>query len=209
MSARARLPTQGESRNPSAPTETIPAPAEVELPKERIEAAFGAPKDTHFGSNVLSDGELTVARPTTATMKPSGLRLGVPPGGNRLIGFITEQRWQGYVTAVQDHTFLAIVHDESPDYSDEIEEVEFDREDVAELMRPLIRPGAVFFWDIGFQVEPSGQRTRQSILSFPMIPVHTQERINQALVRGRGRFIDLGWDKSSAQNASDQSEESS
>jgi hypothetical protein len=208
MSAQARLATQGESRNPSAPTETIAAPADVPLLKERIEAAFGEPKDTHFGSNELPRGNLTVARPTTATTKPSGLRLGVPPARNRLIGFVTEQRWQGYVTAVQDQTFRGIVYDTLPEYSNEIEEVEFDREDVAELMRPLIHPGVVFFWDIGFQVEPSGQRIRQSVLSFPMIPIHTQEQIGKAQARAKARLIDLGWDKS-AQNASKNSEESS
>jgi len=194
VSVQAKLATQGEARNPSAPMEQIGASANVPLKKQRIEAAFGEPKGTQFGSNEVPRGTSTVHRPTT----PRGLRLGAPPASNRLIGFVTEQRWQGYVTAVQDQTFQGVVYDTSPEYSNEIEEVEFDRKDVAELMRPLIRPGAVFFWDIGFQVEPSGQRMRQSIVSFPMIPVHTEEQIGQARARAKARFIDLGWENRAA-----------
>jgi len=124
-----------------------------------------------------------------------------------MIGFVTEQQWQGYVTALDGDKFRAIVHDTSPEYHDEVEEVEFERQDVAELMRSQIVPGAVFFWHIGYVVDPSGQRVRQTFISFPMIPVHTNEQRLQARARAKARFQELGWGKTT-EHATEQTKDS-
>jgi hypothetical protein len=188
----------------SAPTEQLGASPDISLRKERIEAAFGeAPKSTNPDTNASAVSTRPVHRP----LLPRGIRLTTPPADNRMIGFVTEQRWQGYVTAIDGDKFHAVVYDTSPEYKDEVEEAEFEREEVAELMRPLIVPGAIFFWDIGFQVEPSGQRLRQSIVSFPMIPVDTKEQWLQARARAKARFQELGWGET-AKDAPKQSEES-
>ena len=44
-------------------------------------------------------------------------------GQNRLAIFVTEQRWQGYITAVEENIFSAIIYDVSSNETDEIEEV--------------------------------------------------------------------------------------
>lgn len=191
-------------RSTSAPVEQLGATTDISLRKERIEAAFGEPpKDTHAETNMSLVSTRAVHRPED----PRGIRLVPPSSLSRLIGFVTEQRWQGYVTSVEGDKFFAVVYDTSPEYKDEVEEVELEREEVADLMRPLIVPGAVFFWDIGFQVEPSGQRLRQSIISFPMIPVHTQEDIRQARARAKARFQALGWGRTAPQNATNRSKD--
>jgi len=171
--------------------------AAAHLTRERVEAAFGeAPRNTETKTLAVTTA---AARPTS----PRGIRFSTPTFQGNLISFITEQRWQGYVTETQGDKFQARVYDTS---DDDVEEAEFDRDEVSEVMRGLIQPGAMFFWDIGFQVDPSGQRIRQSIISFPMIPVHTETQRIQALERARIRFRELGWrvDK----NESSQSENS-
>jgi hypothetical protein len=187
----------------SAPVEQLGASPDILLRKERIEVAFGdPPKDTHADTNT----SLVSTRPVRRPEHPRGIRLAPPSSQSHLIGFVTEQRWQGYVTSVEGDKFFAVVYDTSPEHRDEVEDVELERQEVAELMRPLIVPGAIFFWDIGFQVEPSGQRIRQSIISFPMIPVHTQEDVRQARARAKARFQTLGWG-ATPQNATNQSED--
>jgi hypothetical protein len=110
------------------------------------------------------------------------------------VSFVTEQRWQGYVTDVSEGTFSAIVFDVSD--ADEIETVELDRQGVHVLMRDLIQIDAVFFWDIGYEVDPGEQRNKNSIISFPTIHVDTGRRIDAAKARARARFKELGWDRS-------------
>jgi hypothetical protein len=190
----------------STPIDQFGGDHDVPLRKERIEAAFG---DLGTGTEVTTS-DLGTARKTQSSAEhtpPRGIRFAAPRAKHRLMGFVTEQRWQGYVTNVEGEKFHAQVYDTSPEYKDEIEEVEFEREEVAELMRDLIVPGAIFFWDIGFQVEASGQRLRQSIVSFPMIPFYTKKQRLEAKERAMARFKELGWGQR-GKNAAHQSEDS-
>src|SRR5262249_39394679 len=150
----------------------------------------GSPQDTKLRTSDFVLDTLTIHWPSL----PRGIRLVPPPSTNRLIGFVTEQRWQGYVTEVTVEAFHGIVFDTKIADQSFFETAEFAVCDVAELMRPLIKPGAIFFWDIGFEVEASGQRVRRSIVSFPMIPVHTKQQLNDAQQRAKKRFESLGWD---------------
>jgi hypothetical protein len=192
------LRNQLVTSSPSAQLDAQPQAA-AHLTRERVEAAFGeAPRNT--GTTTLAV-TTAAARPTS----PRGIHFTTPTFQSNLISFITEQRWQGYVTGTQGDKFQAIVYDTFDDEED-VEEAEFDRDEVSEVMRGLIQPGAIFFWDIGFQVDPSGQRIRQSIISFPMIPVHTEKQRIQALERAKVRFRELGWRVN--KNESSQSENS-
>jgi hypothetical protein len=163
---------------------------ETSLRRERIEAALSEPPGTTFPETNPAG---VSTKPVRLARRPRGFLLTPPLITNRLMGFVTEQRWQGYVATIEGDQFQAVVYDTSEEV--ELEEVvEFDRAEVAELMRPLIIPGAIFFWDIGFQIEPSGQRLRQSIISFPMIPVRSKEQRRNALMHAKRRFEDLGWE---------------
>lgn len=164
------------------------------LKDERIEAAFGAPpSDTR---PIVEEMSSKTARASSFPTFPRGLRLIAKPGRNRLAGFITEQRWQGYVTSVSEQTFTAIVYDVSTADNDEIEEVELEHMDVHSLMRNLITPGAVFFWDIGYEIDPGEQRNRKSIISFPTIHRDTKKSLEAVKIRAHARFDKLGWGRS-------------
>jgi len=162
-----------------------------DLDEERIEAAFGAlPIDTRSETERrLSDTATT----SVQTAAPRGMKLFARPTRNRLATFVTEQRWQGYVTDVSEQAFKANVYDVTNSDGDEFEEVEFGRRDVHILMRDMIKPGAIFFWDIGYEIDPGDQHNRKSVISFPMIHRDTTHAVDAARFRARARYEELGW----------------
>jgi hypothetical protein len=173
---------------------------------ERIKAAFGSARETtEPGTERTEVANTSGAFPSA---RPRGMRISIEPRKSYLYGFVTEQRWQGYVTDVQDSTFQAVVYDATDKADDEIEEVELGIDEVNVLMRPLIAPGAIFFWDIGFQVDPSGQRIRQSVVVFPMIPGYSAKQHLEAKNRASERFKHLGWGRSGDAQKSEESTKS-
>ena len=63
--------------------------------------------------------------------------------------FDIKGKWQGYVVSVGEETFTAIIEDafeQSPD-----EQVEIYLEEISPDDRPLVVPGARFYWVIGYQ----------------------------------------------------------
>lgn len=165
------------------------------LRKERIQSAFDVGDDNTGPTSNTSPVKAVTLKLNTETAPRRGIRWATPPSVNRLVGFVTERRWQGRILTVDaDGNFWARVYDVDEENVDEMEEVQFDSEDVSDLMKDLVKPGGIFFWDIGFQVEPSGQRVRQSVLSFPMIPRVSQQERQAARERAERRFSALGWD---------------
>jgi hypothetical protein len=171
---------------------------DFELRRERIQSAFASIEESTAPTG-NSNAEAIAVKLNSSPAPQRGVRLVPPPSPNRLIGFVTEHRWQGHILSVDTNgKFWARVYDMSQENSNEVEEAQFDLEDVPDLMKDLVRPGGIFFWDIGFQVEPSGRRVRQSLLSFPMIPRVTAKEQQAARERALSRFASLGWDQPQA-----------
>lgn len=95
--------------------------------------------------------------------------------------FIALQRWEGTVLESSEETFIARLHDLSSDGPDE--EVELLIEDVPDEDRPLVEPGAVFYWSIGHLIKPSGERPRISNLRFRRLPVWSASELKAARKR--------------------------
>lgn len=84
------------------------------------------------------------------------------------------QQYEGVVLSVDGDAFWArIVNKTTRDAADE--EGEFPLEEVSPTDRGLIRPGAVFYWYIGYHDSTNGQRTRQSVLRFRRLPAVADE----------------------------------
>ncbi len=91
--------------------------------------------------------------------------------------FRTLQKWEGYVIEVGAETFRAKVVallGESSDMEADIYLEEIGEEDYA-----LIKPGAVFYWSIGYLDGPSGRR-RESIIRFRRLKTVTKRDLQQA-----------------------------
>jgi hypothetical protein len=88
------------------------------------------------------------------------------------------QKWECYVQTILDDTFIARIIDltsESPD-----EEAEFFIADISDEDMDLLKPGAVFYWHIGYIISSSGTRSRASTIRFRRLPVWEKEDIEAA-----------------------------
>jgi hypothetical protein len=91
-----------------------------------------------------------------------------PPMQIRPERFLTLAKWVGRVQRVSDETFVALVEDRLENRPEE--EVEFARGEVSPVDEPLLVPGAVFYWSIGYRDRLGGQRTRVSVIRFRRLP---------------------------------------
>ena len=91
--------------------------------------------------------------------------------------FVPLQKWEGTVLQVLEDSFFARLVDLTSSGVDE--EAEFPVEEVSDADRPLIMPGAVFYWNIGYIDNISGQRTRASVIRFRRLPVWRPEELER------------------------------
>lgn len=97
------------------------------------------------------------------------------------------QKWEGKVISFAGDTFKATL---SPLVGDKIDqEAEIYVEDVTPDERPLIEPGAVFYWSIGYLERPSGRR-RESVLRFRRLPTWTTNEVKNKVGRDLASYFD-------------------
>jgi hypothetical protein len=102
------------------------------------------------------------------------------------------QEWEGVVLEVSVEGFLARISDASGDHEDE--EVELSSEEVSEIDRPLVEPGAIFYWTIGYRQRlPIGTRERVSRLRFRRLPAWTKRELEEARDRAAELARELDW----------------
>ena len=92
------------------------------------------------------------------------------------------QRWIGRVEQVKNHTFVAIVSDATMSQRPD-EEVELDRREIPRPDLHLLVPGAAFYWSIGYEDSPEGQRRRVSELRFVRQPRLSESQIKRSFER--------------------------
>lgn len=95
--------------------------------------------------------------------------------------FIVLQKWEGQVLTADASTFTAKLLDLTQGATEEI--AEFDLEEVNDDDHELVGPGAVFYWSIGYRVEPSGERSRSSVMRFRRLPAWSENDVAAAKER--------------------------
>lgn len=89
------------------------------------------------------------------------------------------QLWDGRVLEVMEKEFVAVITDRTnPNFNDE--QVTLGIDEVTEDDIPLIKPGAVFYWSIGYADYPGQPRVRQSRIRFRRLPTWTQAELERA-----------------------------
>lgn len=111
---------------------------------------------------------------------------------HRQNAFTSLQKWEGVVLEVREDSFLARLVDLTRPGPDE--EAEFSLDEISKEDRPLVRPGAIFYWNIGYHESYSGQRTRVSIIRFRRLPAWTQEEIEAARQEAERIRTSIGWE---------------
>jgi len=105
--------------------------------------------------------------------------------------FVPLQKWEGTVLQVLQDSFFARLVDLTNGGVDE--EAEFPVEEVSDADRSLIAPGAVFYWNIGYIDNISGQRTRASVIRFRRLPVWKPEELERAKHKAQRIGALLDW----------------
>ncbi len=82
------------------------------------------------------------------------------------------QLFEGTVTEAGEEAFVATLRDQT-DPADPLQRATISIDNVWESDRDLIAPGAVFYWSIGYRIEPHGQRSLTSNLRFRRLPAWT------------------------------------
>jgi hypothetical protein len=118
------------------------------------------------------------------------------PKGN----FRTLQQYEGVVLSIEKDAFWAKLVDKTTQGS-ENEQGEFPLDEVSDSDRRLVKPGAVFYWHIGYYDSPSGPRIRQSLILFRRLPAITEECLNEARRKAR-EFLEA-FDRSEEKNPVD------
>ena len=75
------------------------------------------------------------------------------------------------------------------------EEAEFDLRQVSPEDYSLLKPGAVFYWHIGYSIRTSGQRTNESVVRFRRLPAWQESEIVEAQKRAEKLAEEIGWGK--------------
>ncbi len=88
------------------------------------------------------------------------------------------QRFEGTVLCVSEDSFTARLVDKTNRRPQE--EAEFPLVEVMPGDQDLVRPGAVFYWVIGYERKTYGQQSRSSIIRFRRLPTWTQSEIDNA-----------------------------
>jgi len=105
--------------------------------------------------------------------------------------FVPLQKWEGIVLQVLGDSFFARLVDLTNGGMDE--EAEFPIEEVSDADRSFITPGAVFYWNVGYIDNVSGQRTRASVIRFRRLPVWRPEELERAKLKARHLSDLLDW----------------
>jgi hypothetical protein len=174
MSLGDSLPIFAEHTSPDVTIGSYVRPGTEELLAFRREAFVLEPnRDNENQTNVYHPNGTS----HTLDIRPNQYQLSVPSWPIVREFFQAIQKWEGYVVAVGQDTFRALlipIKGEGPD-----QEAEVYIEEVAQDDRALIEPGAVFYWSIGYLDRPSG-RARASVIRFRRLPVWTKHELGNA-----------------------------
>jgi len=101
------------------------------------------------------------------------------------------QQFEGTVLEISGEECRAHIRDLTrPGF---VEEITFSVEEISESDRELAVPGAVFYWDIGYQDRIDGQRLRVSAIRFRRIPMWKEKDLISSRREAESLSENLGW----------------
>jgi len=104
--------------------------------------------------------------------------------------FIALEKREGVVLEIGDGEFEARLIDilgDEPEVT-----ATFSFEDLSEDGLRLLKPGAIFYWNVGYSVSPSGQRSRVADLVFRRLPGRRNADVAAANKRADEVLLELG-----------------
>lgn len=177
--------TSLESQSPENQASASPAidvcPANIPLPSDATIGQSRVPLTSDGTSNVTSDVqssslELKDGRFFISNIPPRKFTQAVIAKGSVLK---TLQVWEGTVTGLDEQNFVATLRDlTKPSNPDE--QAEFARIEVSEDDQELLTAGSTFYWVVGTECTPGGQKRNISTLQFRRLPPWTGNALRRA-----------------------------
>ena len=104
--------------------------------------------------------------------------------------FKTLQKWEGYVEEVHPGHIVARVTDINGKLLDQEATIPFEEISAEDI--ELIKPGSIFYWNIGYEVT-KGSRRRVSIVRFQRIPAWTKSDVKRVVEKVKTVREEYGW----------------
>lgn len=114
-------------------------------------------------------------------------------GTHKTVDFQSHQKWEGIVQEIKPKSFIAKLVDLSSNSPEEVAEFPF--EEISDDDKILLEEGAIFYWNIGYQISPSGQKRRTSLIRFRRLPAWHQKDLDRGIKKAEELYALLGWDK--------------
>jgi hypothetical protein len=130
------------------------------------------------------EDERLAKRPVASIAVAPRLTPGAAIGSDDSNVFAPKQFWEGTVDSVSQGEFVAVVRDKT-NPSNPDEEVVISLDEVMPSERPLVAPGATFYWFIGPEYTPSGRIKNVSLLEFQRLPRWSRSAVDRARNRAR------------------------
>ena len=158
------------------------------MPDEVIETYLKDNTGQHK-QNYTCETSLTHNTPLTERKKAPVFFIETKPLGERAISL---QKWHGIVIKTDKSFFTAkLINITNKGYD---EEAEFDYDEITEEDIQLIKPGAVFYWSVGYNHSSTGQRRRFSDIRFKRLPVLNKKEIENGMVYAKQTKKTIGWE---------------
>jgi hypothetical protein len=106
--------------------------------------------------------------------------------------FVVLQKWEGVVLSVGNDMFIARLINQTDSGPDQ--EAEFSKDEIDKPDHPLMQPGAIFYWTLGYSDSPGGQRNRISSLRFRRLPAWNKSDIDTTKLEARSLLSRISWE---------------
>src|SRR5262249_16081638 len=118
----------------------------------------------------------------------------------RTVREIIAHHWEGTVERVEGDTFSATLRSLSdPDESEK--QAELPKDALNEDDFEMLRPGAVFYWTIGYSISASGLCSRSSTLAFRRLPAWTKKDVERLKLKAKELFAAFGEERNDPRQA--------
>ena len=105
--------------------------------------------------------------------------------------FKKSQNWIGFVEEITQDEFRAKLIDESSPETYEV--ASFDKEEVSPNDRDFLKPGAVFYWSVGFE-NNNGQISKKSLIRFKRSVDFTRDDVDEIADQSSELMNSIIWD---------------
>ncbi len=163
-----------------------------ELSKEQILSRINNcyPESSNQSEEKILEQELVTEEKTLVESGSSSIHF-LKKYIKKTVAFNSLLKREGVVLSINGDTFTARLTDLTKDAVDEIADFPFD--EISDDDRALLKVGAVFYWNIGFKLLPSGQKERSSLIRFRRLPAWHQTEIESAYKEADELADFFGW----------------